>query len=229
MEIGLLGSGLFMGFSLAVGVGPVNVLCIRRSIAEGFGSGLWSGFGAATADAVFAVVVGFGLASVAGLIESHSALLQIGGSLFLIGWGIRVAFATVEAGEDTGSTGRIVVNFVTTFLLTLLNPANLATFALAGTGLGLLDRELGPRAVLLIVSGVFVGSMGWWTLLATGAVSLKKRFVGDLLPVVNKVAGIIIVAFGVALLIYDPSPDTEARKRSTAHTTTNTAPETPKK
>lgn len=223
MEIGLLGSGLFMGFSLAVGVGPVNVLCIRRSIADGLNAGLWSGFGAATADGIFAVVVGFGLASVAWLIESHSTPLQILGAIFLIGWGSRVAFATVEAGEDSSSTGRIVVNFVTTFFLTLLNPANLATFALAGTGLGLLDRELGASAVLLLVTGVFIGSMGWWTLLSLGAVTLQKRFVGDLLPVVNKVAGIIIVAFGVALLIYDPSPDTEKLKQSPSQTVTRSS------
>lgn len=213
MELGILASGLLMGFSLAVGVGPVNVLCIRRALTSGHQAGLWSGFGAATADAIFALIVGFGLASITGLMQTYASILQIGGAIFLIAWGVRVALSRVEAKSEEQNPRQIVLNYATTFFLTLLNPANLATFGLAATGLGLLERDLGAAAIALLVIGVFIGSMVWWTLLSFGAATLKRRFVGDLLPLVNKVAGSLIVAFGVALLFYNPAaPETAEEK-----------------
>ncbi len=61
MEITFLLSGLIIGFSIAAPVGPIGVLCIRRTLARGCISGLVSGLGAATADAIYGCVAGFGL------------------------------------------------------------------------------------------------------------------------------------------------------------------------
>lgn len=204
MDLGILISGMCMGFSLAVGVGPVNVLCIRRALARGYGAGLWSGFGAASADAILAFTIGLGLASVTEILESHASWLQVGGAVFLIVWGVRVAFARLEAGEKDDTPGRIVMYWTSTFLLTLLNPANFATFSLAASGFGLLERDLAGFGVVLFIAGIFVGSMLWWTTLAFGAAFFQRRFVGDLLPIVNKIAGSVITLFGIALLLYDP-------------------------
>lgn len=194
-----------MGFSLAVGVGPVNVVTIRRALSQGVSAGVWSGLGAATADAIFAVVVAFGLAAVSAFLATHATLLQIGGAVFLVGWGLRVALAKIEASDEESKAGRFLVHYISTFLLTLLNPANLATFGLAAAGLGLLNAELSPIAVTVLTTGVFIGSMAWWLILTGLAVTLRRRFVGDLLPSVNRVAGVVIIAFGVALLLFDPA------------------------
>jgi threonine/homoserine/homoserine lactone efflux protein len=52
--------GVLIGFSIAAPVGPIGVLCIRRTLADGRNSGLISGLGAATADAVYGSIAGFG-------------------------------------------------------------------------------------------------------------------------------------------------------------------------
>ncbi|MEO1174802.1 MAG: LysE family transporter [Myxococcota bacterium] len=161
--------------------------------------------GAASADAIFAVVVGFGLAAVSSFLQTHATLLQIGGAVFLIAWGLRVAIARIEASDEEAKAGRLLVHYISTFLLTLLNPANLATFGLAATGLGLLNTEISSMSVSVLTAGVFVGSMVWWLILTALAVTLKRRFVGDLLPIVNRIAGIVIIGFGVALLLFDPA------------------------
>jgi threonine/homoserine/homoserine lactone efflux protein len=59
MDIGFFFRGLIMGFSIAAPVGPIGVLCIRRTLAEGTPSGLVSGLGAATADALYGSIAGF--------------------------------------------------------------------------------------------------------------------------------------------------------------------------
>jgi len=53
--------GLIIGLSLAIPVGPIGLLCIRRTLARGRISGFFSGLGAATADGMYGAVAGFGL------------------------------------------------------------------------------------------------------------------------------------------------------------------------
>ena len=60
MNLPLLLQGLIMGFAIAAPVGPIGVLCIRRTLAHGRLAGLISGLGAASADAVYGAVAGFG-------------------------------------------------------------------------------------------------------------------------------------------------------------------------
>ena len=46
MELGLMLKGLLIGFSIAAPVGPIGVLCIRRSLAHGQLNGFATGMGA---------------------------------------------------------------------------------------------------------------------------------------------------------------------------------------
>ena len=75
--------GLVIGFSIAAPVGPIGVLCIRRTLAEGRMSGLVSGLGAATADAIYGGIAGFGLTVVSNILISQQVWLRIIGGLFL--------------------------------------------------------------------------------------------------------------------------------------------------
>jgi threonine/homoserine/homoserine lactone efflux protein len=68
MYMDLFFEGIIIGFAIAAPVGPIGVLCIRRTLAEGRASGLVSGLGAATADAIYASVAALGLAFVTNLL-----------------------------------------------------------------------------------------------------------------------------------------------------------------
>ena len=63
--------GLIIGFSIAAPVGPIGVLCIRRTLAEGRLTGFLSGMGAASADMFYGVVAAFGLTVVQELLIGH--------------------------------------------------------------------------------------------------------------------------------------------------------------
>lgn len=82
-------SGVVMGLIAAVPIGPVNLICIRRSFAYGPVNGFMSGLGAALGDGVFAAITGFGLTWVAQLIEGYATIIELIGGALLVWFGWR--------------------------------------------------------------------------------------------------------------------------------------------
>jgi len=81
----LIVSGVVIGLIVAVPIGPVNLICIRRTLAFGPVNGFVSGLGAALGDTLFAIVTGFGLTAAAQLIKGYSSLLElIGGGMLIL-------------------------------------------------------------------------------------------------------------------------------------------------
>src|SRR5204863_8539332 len=98
MALSFMLKGLAIGFSIAAPVGPIGVLCIRRSLAEGRAMGLATGLGAATADAAFGCVAGFGLTAISSFLVGQRWWLSLVGGLFLCFLGIRT-FMSKPADE----------------------------------------------------------------------------------------------------------------------------------
>lgn len=93
MDAGVLLRGLLIGFSVAAPVGPIGVLCIRRTLAEGRAYGFVSGLGAATADAIYGSVAAFGLTLVSRLLISQQSWLRLVGGAFLCYLGVKTFLA----------------------------------------------------------------------------------------------------------------------------------------
>ena len=201
MDFSFLLQGLVIGFSIAAPVGPIGVLCIRRTLAEGRVYGLVSGLGAATADAVYGCVAGFGITFVSSLLVRQQMWLRLIGGGFLCFLGVRIFLSAPS--EQAAPAKRIGVfsAFASTFFLTLSNPVTILSFAaiFAGLGLGSTGGSYVPAAIL--VFGVFVGSALWWLVLS-GSISLfRARFTPAGLRWLNRISGIIIVVFGVGALL----------------------------
>ncbi len=192
--------GLVIGFSIAAPVGPIGVLCIRRTLAEGRRYGLASGLGAATADALYGAVAGFGLTVVRDVLTGQQGWLRLIGGAFLLYLGART-FLAKPAQESARAQGRGLFGaYASTFALTLTNPMTILSFAAIFAGLGLADSGGDFPAAATLVLGVFGGSAAWWLTLS-GAVSLvRARFDARALAWVNRLSGAIIVAFGLTAL-----------------------------
>mgnify|MGYP002639370973 CR=1 FL=1 len=80
-------TGIGVGLAVAAPVGPIGILCIRRTLTEGRAQGLATGFGAASADSVYGVVAATGLA-VSGVLVSHADILRVGGGALIAILGI---------------------------------------------------------------------------------------------------------------------------------------------
>src|SRR5690349_16751525 len=156
--------GLAVGFSIAAPVGPIGLLCIRRTLAGGWTLGFSTGMGAATADMVYGLVAAAGLTALTESLVGARQPLQFAGGAALIWLGL--TFLRTEAPRvqiGAGATG-LAAAYASTFLLTLANPATILSFAAVMAGLGAMGAS-GETAVL--VAGVFLGSALWWLALST--------------------------------------------------------------
>ena len=201
MDIGFFFRGLIIGFSIAAPVGPIGILCIRRTLAEGSVSGLISGLGAATADAIYGFIAGFGLTFISSLLISQQIWLRLLGGGFLCYLGIRT-FLTGPHKQFSSLKGRGLLSaYISTFFLTLTNPMTILSFMAIFAGLGVGSMSKGYIPAGLLVAGVFIGSALWWLFLSKGVGLLGKKFNLAGLRWTNRISGIIITTFGVLALL----------------------------
>ncbi len=192
--------GLIIGFTIAAPVGPIGVLCIRRTLSEGRLSGFISGLGAASADAVYGCVAGLGLTFISGALIEQQAWLRLIGGLFLCYLGARTVLAKPEHSAALPQKNGLCSAYATTFVLTLANPMTILSFAAIFAGLGIAGSVEGYGSAGALVLGVFMGSAIWWSILSAGVGLLRERLDLRGLKWVNWVSGAIIVGFGLAAI-----------------------------
>lgn len=190
--------GMLIGLAIAAPVGPMGLLCIQRTLARGRWAGVLSGLGAASADAVYGSIAGFGLAALANALLAWRLELQILGGLFLLylGWRTWQTPPAVPAEVQSTRAGR-VGDYLSALALTLTNPVTILAFLGIFAGLGLAAEGRDFAAAGSLVLGVFTGSLLWWLLLAGGVGLLRGRLTPTALRAINRVSGILIAGFGL--------------------------------
>lgn len=201
MLLGFLLKGIAVGIIIAVPAGPVGVLCIRRTILHGRLAGLVSGLGAATADAVFGIIAGFGLTFVADFLLGYQKWLRLGGAVFLLYVGI-TALRTepLGAASEQRDPEDLLSDYVSTFVLTITNPITILAFLAIFAGIGFAGKAATLGSAAILVLGVLCGSLIWWTGLAFGAGLVRLSFDREHLVWINRGSGGILLFSGVALL-----------------------------
>ena len=199
-DLSLLLRGLIIGFSIAAPVGPIGVLCIRRTLAEGFWAGFASGLGAASADAIYGSIAAFGVTTISSLLLTHQTPLRLVGGSFLCYLGVRAFLAKPTTVDTCRENNNSTSAYASTFVLTLTNPMTILSFAAIFAGAGLIQVHASYAASGWMVVGVFVGSALWWLTLSTGA-RLLRGVAQPLLLWINRVSGAVIVTFGVLAIV----------------------------
>ena len=192
--------GLILGFAIAAPVGPIGVLCIRRSLADGQAAGLATGLGAATADALYGCIAAFGLTAVSDYLVKQRFWLGLIGGLFLCYLGVRTFFTKASDKPAAAKKSGLAGAYLSTFLLTVTNPMTILSFVAVFAGLGLATSSNYVTAASL-VAGVFIGSGLWWLLLSGGTALFRSRIGPSLMTWVNRASGVIIVALGAYALV----------------------------
>jgi threonine/homoserine/homoserine lactone efflux protein len=205
----LIISGVFIGLIVAVPIGPVNLICIRRTINFGPLNGFVAGLGAALGDGIFAMVIGFGLTAVRQWIEHHSTLIQLSGGLLLIIFGAYTYVADPLHGraverKDVQEPNRasLARTFASTFALTITNPATLFGFTVLFAGVGGIaaTASIGRFDAAFIVAGVVGGSTLWWFTLTTVIGLFHARIDAAVMKIINHVSGLAVCLFGLIVL-----------------------------
>jgi threonine/homoserine/homoserine lactone efflux protein len=209
--LALIGGGLVVGLLVAAPIGPVNLICIRRTLSYGPVNGFLAGMGAALGDGMFAIAAGFGVRAVFDLIEDMGVVLQLVGAGLLIFYGLRVfIYATPpeimrnpDGSIQRGSRGDLAAAFASTFALTITNPATMLAFAGSFAGLrAIVDFQQSAIATWVLIVAVFLGSALWWVVVTAITGIFHKSLEHGTLKRMNQASGLLIFATGVAFLGY---------------------------
>ena len=192
--------GLIIGFSIAAPVGPIGVLTIKRTLTNGRTSGFVTGLGAAMADTVYGIVAAFGLTAISSFLLTQALWIKLIGGLFLLYLGIK-SFVTKPASKAASVNSKgLFHNFISTFFLTITNPATILSFVAILSGLGVGTTNTNYTSSSTMVIGIGVGSALWWLILSAVVSFFQSKITTNRLVWVNRVSGLIIISFGLFAL-----------------------------
>lgn len=201
MSTNLLIKGFIIGFSIAAPVGPIGILCIRRTLANGRLSGFISGLGAATVDGLYGAIAAFGLTFISNILVGQQQWFRLGGGLFLLYLGSKIFLAKPAENIIREERRNLVRDYISTFFLTLVNPTTILSFTAIFAGLGMESAATDYISAVNLVLGIVLGSISWWFILSSGVSALRSKFNYFTLQWVNRISGSIIGIFGVIVLL----------------------------
>lgn len=187
--------GVIIGVTIAAPVGPIGILCIKRTLEQGKWIGFVSGLGAATADGIYGIIAGLGLTVIIHFLTGISMWLQLIGGVFLLYLGVQMLRAKPSHEAAKAIRGKNPLKaYLSTLFLTITNPVTILSFLAIFAGLGITTTEYSG---VILAMGVFIGSAIWWLLLSTGIASLS-RFIGKkLFQGIHYASGIVLITFAL--------------------------------
>src|SRR4051794_4822257 len=193
-------SGLMIGLTIAAPIGPMALLCISRTVNGGLIAGVSTGAGASTVQVLYGSVVLLGLQRAGPFLDGNREALSLFGAALMVLFAWRMLWP--RPGRWTGGvvqTRSFVLNYVSAVLFNIVNPMLLillisAVAAVLGT-----EPQAGGT-IRLVLAGMFVGSLGWWVALTTVATVVRGRLSRGVLRVVNKIAALALLGFGLIAL-----------------------------
>lgn len=199
MDTSFFVKGLIIGFLIAAPVGPIAILCIRRTLIQGRFHGLVSGLGAAAADTVYGFIAAFSLTFISDFLVAHQFIFRSVGAAFLCLLGLKTFLSRLGQRPSAVTPGSFARDFTSTFGLTLMNPITLLAFTAVFAGVGLTHSTHTLEG--LLVAGVFAGAAAWWLLLTTIAGLFRKKISLTNLLWLSRISGLIIIAFAFFILL----------------------------
>ncbi len=218
--------GIFIGVLLSAPVGPVNIVCIQRTLERGFWGGFAAGLGAVLADGMFAMIAAYGASAISGFMRDHQLKIELAGSIILTVFGYNV-FTTQPRIVATATTNiarlrqlsatipqflrpalryriwRLVPHLTIvpqTFFLTVTNPGSiLGVFALFGGATSVLGGISTWVQAVTAVTSIMTGSLAWWAGLSRLISRVRHKLTEERLRRINQVSGAVLVVFGFIL------------------------------
>jgi threonine/homoserine/homoserine lactone efflux protein len=197
----LLLKSILMWMAVVASIGPIGLLCINRTLKHGFLAGLITGLGVSIADAVYGCVSGFGLTFISNFLISHQFIIRLIGGLFLCYLGLKIFFKAKVHGSIKESKKTYVGDFLSAFVLTLTNPMTIITFIAVFASIGVGSIYTGYMHAVIIVAGIFFGSLLWYLILSSLVSLAHKKINTEIMKWINRVSGVIIIVFGILAIV----------------------------
>ena len=201
MDLSIFIQGIVIGLTLAVPIGPISLLCIQRTIADGRLHGIISGLGVSTADSFYAAITVLGLTVISSLIIAHQYLFRSLAGIILILIGIRVFLLMPAVVSEKSEHETYLKDYLSMVTIAIANPMTLIFFLVILPGFGVIIQESAFLPAAEFVAGVFFGSAIWWIFLCGSVGSVRSRISVKNLGLINRISGVLISCFGAGMLI----------------------------
>lgn len=193
--------GILIGFAIAAPVGPIGILCIRRTLSNQKMLAVLTGLGSACADVFYGTVAAFSLAGIADFIIKYDFYLKFFGGILVAWIGFSVITSPPFKNENNlKERDSLLHAFTSAFVLTLSNPITLIVFAAAFTAMGVSPVYQSFSQASFLVVGVLIGASCWWISLIITIYFLKHKLSELQLLWINRFSGIILIGFSVYIL-----------------------------
>lgn len=195
--------GFIIGIVVSAPMGPVGMLVIQRTLYRGRQAGFFSGLGATTSDLLYAILTGLGMTFVIEFIEANQQLLQIAGSLVLIGFGIYLYRQNPAGKIKQGGNSKLsfAQDFVTAFFVTVSNPLIIFLYIGLFARFNSFVSETHILYHLIGYTAIALGAVAWWFFITTAVNKVRRHFNVRSLHLLNRTIGIIILILAVAGLL----------------------------
>lgn len=204
MSFSLLWEGFIIGIAVSVPLGPLGMLCIKRTVNKNWKSGFSSGLGIAASDAIYAIIAGFSLTIIINFISSYEIYFKILGTSMMVLLGLYIFMSNpakeIQKFKQRGTS--YLQDFLTAFLLTITNPLSVFVFIAIFTSYSVVLQLSQLFEALLIIGGIFVGGASWWFILTGLAYLFKHKLTINTLWWANKIIGLSVVLIAIVLFIF---------------------------
>jgi threonine/homoserine/homoserine lactone efflux protein len=194
--------GFVVGLLMCAPVGPIGLLCVRRSIAYGRASGFASVLGAAVVDGLYCLIAGLGITVIANFLRDEEVWIRLVGGWLLIAVGVKIFLSPPREAAGPNNGAGLLKAFSSAFVVMLANPMPILVFTAAFTALGIHGWRGDSLSTIALVSGVFCGSAVWAPILVTVINLIRPRFDTEHLRMLNRIAGSVIAALGLTLNVW---------------------------
>lgn len=196
--------GIVIGIVVSVPLGPLGILCIKRTLNKTWKSGFISGLGVATSDTFYAIIAGFSLTIIINFIRQYEFWFKVFGASMVILLGLYIFLSNpakdIQKFKKKGSS--YLQDYITAVLLTFSNPLAIFVFLAIFAGYSVVLRMSHLLDAFLIIVGIYLGASSWWFGLTSTVYLFKHKLTLNTIWWANKIIGFAVMLFAVGLFVY---------------------------
>lgn len=195
--------GVAIGVLVSAPMGPIGMLCIQRTLNKGRLPASFTGVGAALSDLIYCLLTGLCMSFITDFVETNQLILQILGSIVLMGFAIILLRKNParSLSTPTESPNTFWKDFGSGFILTFSNP--LILFFIIGlfARFNFLLPEFKYYHYFSGYVSIFAGALLWWFTITYFVDKVRSHFNVRSLWLINRIIGSILMIMALVGLI----------------------------
>ncbi len=206
--------GIVTGLVLSLPFGPIGIYCMEKTLVEGEKEGYISALGMVTVDLIYGIIAFLFINILREDIEKYGPFLTSGIGVFLIVVGVKKFFKNPTAAKIEKKERNLFQNYITTFLVSMVNITSIlviiGVYTISDRWLKVseiwkitLPTELETKilSACFFATGIFIGGATLWFITTYILYHWKKKINTGTLVKITKIAGVVILIFGIVTLI----------------------------